>query len=144
MTLTLPEVTLGGANRNFVLRATVTVIPPTYNTPNKQIYCKTNVFLMISMSSRGAVGDSFRLFGTPFDLLWFVFATVWTLCRKLLIFHWFYNVFWSVAWSTWSRHKEQVVVKRFEYVQNVPKWGPKKRLPAPLDYHKIIEKPLVL
>ena len=44
MTLGISKVTLDGASGNLVVRATLTVLHPTLNTPNKQIYCKTNGF----------------------------------------------------------------------------------------------------
>ena len=54
----LPRVMLDGASGNLVVRATLAVLHPTLNTPNKQIYCKTNGFLMIFMSSRSHLGTT--------------------------------------------------------------------------------------
>ena len=54
----LPRVMLDGASGNLVVRATLTVLHPTLNTPNKQIYCKTNGFLMILMSSGSHLGTT--------------------------------------------------------------------------------------
>ena len=68
MTMGLPRVMLDGASGNLVVRATLTVLHPTLNTPNKQIYCKTNGFFMISRSSWEVDGDSLLLLGTPLRL----------------------------------------------------------------------------
>ena len=47
MTLRLPKVTLGGASGNLVAQATPTVLQCILNTPNWQIYCKTNCFFYV-------------------------------------------------------------------------------------------------
>ena len=144
MTIGGPKATFGVAVKIAVVLVATAVPHPTRHIPNNEIYCKTNGFLTILMSSRRLLRLTWELMGHTRGVIEVNTRHQKGPLLQMLIFHWFYKHFRKGCFGLKSAVDNLhwwICLKRG---LEKPQWGPKKELPAPLDYFKINEKPLVL